>query len=273
MTATTRHSTRPGPISRSRLMRAATIVSGGSRQAIAAITRLSKRRAEAEPDPAVVVHPQPHAGRDRGREHRGHAPVADALGAPALGDHLGHVGGGGREQARPEQPVEQHQHQRQPVVGARGVGEREAGDRQAGDQQHAALADPVGERPGDRGRQRRGVGEQAEEETRHGLRAAEVEDAEGRRRQQLEQREKDREGEAAHHEEARGEERLRVCRRCGFGRGRLRRRPFRQSAGAPSCSGSQARSAGPLSVQTAKRSGLPVAPCPTSRRRRTRPSS
>ena len=249
VTATTRHSTSEPPRRRSWLSRAATLESGGRRQAMAAITRFRTAIPDAEPGPAVPVHPQARRRGHRGGEHRGHAPVADPLGPPALRDHLGHVGRGRGEQARPEDAVEEDEDERQPVAVAEGVGDGEAGDRQARDQQHAPLPHAVGEGARHRGRQGRGVGEHPEEEPGHGGRAAQVEDAEGRRRQQLEERQEDREREPAHHEEARGEE-----RRCRSGLGR--RWTFAHSAGASPRNGSQARSSGPFSVQTAKRSAL-----------------
>ena len=133
-------------------------------------------------------------------------PVADALGAPRLRDDVGHVGRRGRQQPRPEDAVEEHQAQHQPVVGDDGVGQREHREGQAAADEHAPLAHPVGQGARHGRGEGGGVGQEPQEQPRRERAPAQGEDPVGRRGQELEGGEEDREGEPAHHEEARGEQ-------------------------------------------------------------------
>src|SRR5262249_49101744 len=61
-------------------------------------------QARAERGPAALpVDEEAERGSERRREDRGHAPVADAFGAPRRRDEAGHVRRGSREEAGPEE--------------------------------------------------------------------------------------------------------------------------------------------------------------------------
>ena len=64
----------------------------------------------------------------------------------------------------------------------------------------------IGEGAGQRRRERRRVRQEAEKQTGRERDAAEIEDVERRGRQKLKRGQENREGEPAHHEEARGEQ-------------------------------------------------------------------
>ena len=97
-TTTTRHSTRTRMRNGSRVKRGGRLDSSGRCQAMAAMTRFKSAGDRAEPCPSRAGRSRsPTLGRHGHRQHGGHAPVADALGPPALGDEVRHVGGrGGR---------------------------------------------------------------------------------------------------------------------------------------------------------------------------------
>ena len=102
--------------------------------------------------------------------------------------------------------MDQDQGEQDPVVGEHGVDGGEAGNGQAAADQHPSLAQAVGEPARQRRGQRGGVGEEAEEEPRRELAAAQLEDVVRRGGQELEGGQEHREGEPAHEEEAGSEE-------------------------------------------------------------------
>ena len=95
------------------------------------------------------------------------------------------------------------------IVGDHGVARSRTPPARGSDDQDPALAEAVRQRARERRRERRRVRQEAEEQTGRERAAAEIEDVERRRRQQLERGQEDREREPAHDEEARGEETIR----------------------------------------------------------------
>jgi hypothetical protein len=84
---------------------------------------VERRGLEAERAPAVVEHPEPDRRRDRDGGDRREAPVGDAFRAPALGQHVGHVGRRSRQQPGPEHAVDEHQRQQDFVAWNERVGD------------------------------------------------------------------------------------------------------------------------------------------------------
>ena len=67
--------------------------------------------------------------RERRRENGRHAPVADPFRAPLVRDQAGHVGRGRRQEARPEEAVEEDENDEDLPPRREGIGDGEAGDR------------------------------------------------------------------------------------------------------------------------------------------------
>ena len=143
---------------------------------------------------------------DRNCEQGGEPPVSNPLRAPALRQHVRHVGGGRGEQTRPEHAVDQHQAQNDPDARDHGVEHREDREGQARRDEHTARSVSVGERAGEWCGERRGIRQETEKEPGRERRATQVEDMKGRSREQLERGKKDSETEAAHDKEARREQ-------------------------------------------------------------------
>ena len=165
---------------------------------------------DAEQRPAAALeHPKANRRRHRDGDDAGKPPVAEPFGAARRRHHVGDVGARGRQQTRPEQAVDHHEAEHELVRRGDRVEAREHGDDRRADQQDAPLAEAVGDAAHERRRDRRGVGEQPEEQAGLGRRAAEREDVERRGRQQLERGQEHREAEPEHQREARREQALR----------------------------------------------------------------
>jgi hypothetical protein len=139
----------------------------------------------AEPDPSIPVDDESHARRDRQRRHGRQPPVADALCPPPLRQHLGHVGRGSRQQAGPEDPLNDRKREHQPVVGDDGIRRREHRQRHTADDQHPPMPDPIGVGAGERSGKRRGVRQEPEKEAGRERGATQIDDMKWRRWQQL----------------------------------------------------------------------------------------
>jgi len=103
-----------------------------------------------------------------------------------------------RLQRRPEDPVNDDDHEQEAVVGEQAVAGKAETDDAAGNEQRPSAPDSIGDRTGDRGRQGRRVREEPEKETRREGRASQIANPEGHRRQQLKVRQAHHEIEAAH---------------------------------------------------------------------------